>query len=407
MKAGADLDRELDQLFQSMDAVEGPTLEAGFGTWFSQEKARLDAGVAAAEQPPTPKEVALGEAAASTKPFDMKSTLGTWWAEALRKDPDLKERYKQLGRSYDKQRLFRQQWCSDQHKALSAERRATQKNIELDESIGSYEPISIVLKREGGDQAALQATQAYLRNAMRMYQEGARFRGRPMLLFNDMTERFEVLYIKQQFRSTFLEAWEKVVTNTIGNTAPVTQVTQHAPAASPLLETPVKSAWPEAECATPATPARADAGKDEKGNKGRGEKRGEENDKEMQRKKKAKKETDAQWAEIRKLKDKYAQALTTYHKIRQNIEASPASWAFAVDDTNAAQRALEDLHAVAEKVKFWQDWFISDLTALKAAHCTEAMKSAMHDCKRVHEAVKEFSRNVDCVTRMHRARTSK
>ncbi len=57
--------------------------------------------------------------------FVVRGIVGGWWAKALVSDPRHKADYVSCGRSYDKQRAFRQRW-------VGCQRVATKSNVETD-----------------------------------------------------------------------------------------------------------------------------------------------------------------------------------------------------------------------------------------------------------------------------------
>jgi hypothetical protein len=149
----------------------------------------------------------LLKAAVKDGKFDMKGAIGRKWEKALKDNDALKEEYKALGRSYDAQRKFRTKWAQGEYEVLHQQRlRETQSTI-ADTREGVYQPFTIILQQEGGDEAAMVATANYVNEAMSRHSRGESCKGRPWLMVNSFTKRLEFLYIKRGLAQTHSDTW--------------------------------------------------------------------------------------------------------------------------------------------------------------------------------------------------------
>ena len=127
------------------------------------------------------------------------------WQQALKDHPELKEQFKALGRGYTQQRQFKLQWLEKTKTHLETVAKRIQQQVSSDSVDGIYLPISRIYKEEGKDQAAMTATRNYVNHAVAMYRTGKQVGGRPMILWNSMTERNEFLYLKRTCRDQMLD----------------------------------------------------------------------------------------------------------------------------------------------------------------------------------------------------------
>ena len=54
--------------------------------------------------------------------FDMKSKVGQWWTRELKDNPKLKADYVNLGKGYESQRKFRQEWAKTKFTVMMSQR---------------------------------------------------------------------------------------------------------------------------------------------------------------------------------------------------------------------------------------------------------------------------------------------
>jgi hypothetical protein len=76
----------------------------------------------------TEKEKIFKEASA-TASFDMRSKVGQWWTRELKDDGKLKQMYAAVGRGYEVQREFRQQWAKKKFESMMTQRTHTEELV--------------------------------------------------------------------------------------------------------------------------------------------------------------------------------------------------------------------------------------------------------------------------------------
>ena len=133
--------------------------------------------------------------------------MGGWWQAALMGDPELKKAYEAVGRKYSSQRNFRHAWAQQ----VFEEKTHTKKKVVVDESLdilkGEYVSFSRIWKAEGKDAAGLEAAKEYVNTCLQYMMEGRTVRGRSYIEYNDMTKRFDFLYVKKTISETEGTKW--------------------------------------------------------------------------------------------------------------------------------------------------------------------------------------------------------
>ena len=160
--------------------------------------------------PPTENEKRFAEGAEHG--FNTRETwVGGKWQKMLKSNPALKAAYAEVGKSYEAQRKFRQEWASKEAQKLKTARMMTQTTIEVDEKNVEYLSLSAVWQKEGGARMDWGAAFAYVQSCISFHKKGITCRGRPFITFNDMTQRFDFAYIRKGFRSAFEQTWRRQV----------------------------------------------------------------------------------------------------------------------------------------------------------------------------------------------------
>ena len=133
--------------------------------------------------------------------------MGGWWQAALMGDPELKKAYEAVGRKYTAQRSFRHAWAQQ----VFEEKTQSKKKVVVDESLdilkGEYVSFSRIWKAEGKDAAGLEAAKEYVNTCLQYMMEGRTVRGRSYIEYNDMTKRFDFLYVKKTISETEGTKW--------------------------------------------------------------------------------------------------------------------------------------------------------------------------------------------------------
>ena len=76
--------------------------------------------------PPTEREIMFTEAAQDEKGFAMRSSVGNFWARAMKSDKKMEAEYKAIGKSYAAQRLFRAAWAAGEATQMKETRMKSQ-----------------------------------------------------------------------------------------------------------------------------------------------------------------------------------------------------------------------------------------------------------------------------------------
>merc|ERR1719383_494506 len=108
------------------------------------------------------------------------------------------------GTASNRKKEFRLQWARLQLESKAKLKVHTEECTEIDESIGTYEPLDVIIKKEGGQNnpRAIAAGVQYAKHAI---ESGGQF-----LLYNEFTKRTDVLYIKKSKRESFSRMWKTV-----------------------------------------------------------------------------------------------------------------------------------------------------------------------------------------------------
>ena len=124
-------------------------------------------------------------------------TLGNKWSRALKEDADLKAKYAQCKKGYEQQRKFRMAWMDTVWKDAQHTRTETHSISDSTTTTGEFHPLSVWLKKEGGDVAALRGLKTFLSKVV----------NRPdwmtFISVNEFTERVEVALPKKSWSNEF------------------------------------------------------------------------------------------------------------------------------------------------------------------------------------------------------------
>eukprot|EP00969_Alexandrium_andersonii_P335617 14833231-Alexandrium_andersonii.AAC.1 len=83
----------------------------------------------------------------------MRSNVDFRWARELKRNAPLREAYAALGRQYDPQRRFRQEWRDTRYQELVQEREKREAVAVSDGTLGGYLAYPVIAKCEGGGAA--------------------------------------------------------------------------------------------------------------------------------------------------------------------------------------------------------------------------------------------------------------
>ena len=116
--------------------------------------------------------------------------------------PEEKAEYDKLGKGYAAKALWRQKWCQSKYDTVVKEKRHVDSWSVEDTSIGEYLSLSCIIKKEGGRHCP-KAHEAARKYILRCCLLGGRW-----LAWNDMTERYDYLYITKGRREVFARCWQ-------------------------------------------------------------------------------------------------------------------------------------------------------------------------------------------------------
>ena len=197
----SDITTNIDGLSAAIETDDILKIEGCFNAHKVQEDAKEEEAIPALEQ-------ALKVAAIDLNGvFPTRGAVGSKWNKAKSSDPALAKAYADLGKGYDAQREFRAQWVKKLYQETRERRIRTTTLSETVESRGVYEPFAVIVAKEGGDAAGRQAALNYTVACLRFHQAGRKCGPQPWLCYNQMTRRMEFLYVKKEFKQSFMESW--------------------------------------------------------------------------------------------------------------------------------------------------------------------------------------------------------
>ena len=126
--------------------------------------------------------------------------LGQRFQRRIRAEKDLAKTYNKCD-GYEKQREFRKEWAKDELKAEEAKRTKTELTRSMEANKGIYRPFSVIVAKEGGDLAAVEAATKLCEKAIKL--------GGKYVKYNWMTERTEYLHLRGELVDEFIQEWKK------------------------------------------------------------------------------------------------------------------------------------------------------------------------------------------------------
>ena len=134
------------------------------------------------------------------------------WARAKKTDTTMSRKYELVGRKFEVQRKFREDWAATMLEKIQKEKSHTRSQRNGKYEQGEYMPLDLVIDAQGGAHrpAAVKAATNYVVSALALHAQGYRpMEGclEPWLEWNTMTGRMEFFYIKRTYSQTFDEQW--------------------------------------------------------------------------------------------------------------------------------------------------------------------------------------------------------
>ena len=107
----------------------------------------------------TPREAALAAALGTNGQFDMqRGSVAVLWRTEMRRNEELNAEYKAARGDFAKQRALKHKWATMKMNEETRKKVRITSSIKIDESKGTFRPLEIIFKKEGGSRAALMAT---------------------------------------------------------------------------------------------------------------------------------------------------------------------------------------------------------------------------------------------------------
>ena len=129
--------------------------------------------------------------------------MGQAFARELKKNPELKDAYTRVGKSYEMQKIFKMNWSKEKFTALTTVKKFSASCSEEEGTHGDYAPLSEIAWRKKSRVAAIN----YMNEAIRRHKLGTTYRGRPWVLKNTFTKSWEFLYLSTSFASKAKNEW--------------------------------------------------------------------------------------------------------------------------------------------------------------------------------------------------------
>ena len=180
---------------------------------------------------------------------DLRSGIGQQFAAWLKANPHELENYNKAGKTGSKieaKKAFRVQWAKTQLDQVTTVKQKLEKFQIVDEEIGTYEPLEMIAKYEGGKDSP-SAWQAALNYASMCCKLGGKW-----LDYNTFTKRVDILYVKKTQRSAFTRSWT-LYQEHLSKQKDTSDVAIADTAATAEQETPLKTVAPKAKAKAKAT----------------------------------------------------------------------------------------------------------------------------------------------------------
>jgi hypothetical protein len=289
------------------------------------------AGPTGAEEPAADDRAKAFEIAATEGRFDLrKGAVAKAWLKYLA-DPQAAQEYKEVGKCYEKQRLFRKRWAEG--KVVEFRYKKTQAETKANEEMeaGTYESQRRIEILENDVEAAA----IYAVNCTKLFNKGIKFMGQPCVKQNCMTDRTEFLYLKAAYRTRIGTSWAETADYDDGSvsgpaTEPETPVPVQKPSKIPIAEDTTKKGN--------VLPDGSDGSPKDKDNK-------EKKDKTM---------ADVELQKLRVLKNRWNTSVADARGLRHVIDGN-ADWAEfrPCDDLT---KLCNELEGIRNHSPFYQQW---------------------------------------------------
>ena len=326
---------------EGLDGVLKGILEEGTKAADDEIPAAQATPAAEEEQlaPASSLDTALDAAAKSNFQFNLRGgVLGNLWARLLKSDGQLSAEYKAC-KGYAEQRDFRQRWCDKMWKDSVSKRTKTNTQSKSKIATGSFMPIEVLVKEQGGTKEALEGIKFFIRRlASGEIKDVARY-----IQVNEWTNRVE-LALPQK-------SWQEEQTEKFSIEEQAVRIEEQTEKFS--IEEQTEKSRQEEQVTTPEPKKKAASGK-KTGDKTKTNPpptNPEEPDK-----KKGKDELAAKARSITNASNKLKSSLGLANTVLKNIEHdSNWAWLRKLDEVGELKTRVAELENEIRNHTFWQD----------------------------------------------------
>ena len=105
----------------------------------------------------------------------------------------LKDAYSAVGKSYELQRAFRAHWAQGELTVIRSQRKTVESVTDLDDTMAKHVSIKTIMDAEGDSEAVVN----HILECTSRHQAGKLFQGKPYLLWNTFTKRYDYLKLER------------------------------------------------------------------------------------------------------------------------------------------------------------------------------------------------------------------
>ena len=312
--------------------------------------------------------------------FDPRGgVLANKWARELKADPLLSERYKQI-KGRVNQLEFKAAWVSEKWDACMKTRTESQMQKEQTQSTGNFLPIPVVIKNQGGDEAAAEGVNNFIRKVLQMDEKSSI---KKYIQINEWTGRVEIALPTKGWQDSFEKTWQ------------ISDIRQTSGASSQLPAAIIKqNADKEKE-------------KEDKDKEKNTKKRPKATTEEAEQKNK-KQKTEKMINDINTLKNTMTNTLSTANILSRCIDEEPAwAWVKRLEEPGMIKSKVAGLEQYQRLHEFWKDLVLADNTnEFRKKHDGQTIETEYgvryHTIKDEVASLKELT---DTVMRMQKSRS--
>lgn len=311
--------------------------------------------------------------------FDVRGVLANKWARELKADPLLSERYKQIKGRVNQQE-FKAAWVSEKWDACMKTRTESQMQKEQTQSTGNFLPIPVVIKNQGGDEAAAEGVNNFIRKVLQMDEKSSI---KKYIQINEWTGRVEIALPTKGWQDSFEKTWQ------------ISEIRQTSGTSSQLPAAIIKqNADKEKE-------------KEDKDKEKNTKKRPKATTEEAEQKNK-KQKTEKMIKDFNILKGAFSNTLTTANTLLRCMdEEAPWAWAKRLDEPGMIRSKVSALEQYQRIHEFWKDLLLAaSMVEVRKKHSLEVIEQE-YSCRyhTIKEEVASLKDITDTMMRMQQSRS--